>query len=185
MYNIPNSRYLLKSLPLTDNWIKVYWMRAGSGPHATFAGEQVIDELAHAAKMDPVAFRIQNVVQGNDWSTGPDAGPAAGGAERGHEGGELAAEGDGLEPVGRERRQRPRVSPGRTSTTRRPTAQTAAIADIEVNKKTGKITVKHVYQAVSAGSPSIPAGSRTRSSAGSRRSSAACSRSSTATARRT
>jgi CO/xanthine dehydrogenase Mo-binding subunit len=30
-------------------------------------------------------------------------------------------------------------------------AQTAAVADVEVNKKTGKVTVKHVYQAVSAG----------------------------------
>src|SRR5262249_60426783 len=30
-------------------------------------------------------------------------------------------------------------------------AQTAAIADIQLNKKTGKITVKHVYQAASAG----------------------------------
>ena len=30
-------------------------------------------------------------------------------------------------------------------------AQTAAIADITVNKKTGKITVKHVYQALSVG----------------------------------
>ena len=67
MYNIPNSRYLLKSIPLRNNWIKAHWMRAGSAPHTTFAGEQVIDELAHAAKMDPVAFRIQNVDQGNDW----------------------------------------------------------------------------------------------------------------------
>ena len=54
----------MKSLPLRDNWIKAYWLRAGSSPHTTFAGEQVIDELAHAAKMDPVAFRMQNVVQG-------------------------------------------------------------------------------------------------------------------------
>jgi hypothetical protein len=39
------------------------------GAHATvFAGEQAIDELAHAAKIDPVAFRIQNVVQGNNWA---------------------------------------------------------------------------------------------------------------------
>jgi len=30
-------------------------------------------------------------------------------------------------------------------------AQTAAIADIEVNKKTGKVTVKHVWQSLSAG----------------------------------
>ena len=41
MYNIPNNRYLLKSIPLVGNWIKVYWLRGGSSPHATFAGEQV------------------------------------------------------------------------------------------------------------------------------------------------
>ena len=72
----------------------------------------------------------------------------------------------GIEPVGRERRHAAAGSPGRTSTTRSTMAQTAAIADIEVNKKTGKITVKHVYQAAERrASPSIPAGSRTRSSA--------------------
>ena len=43
-------------------------MRAVSAHDVIFAGEQVIDELAHAAKMDPVAFRIQNVIQGNDWA---------------------------------------------------------------------------------------------------------------------
>ena len=37
-----------------------------------------------------------------------EIGPAARGTERGHEGGELAAEGDGLETVGRQRRDRPR-----------------------------------------------------------------------------
>ncbi len=65
MYQVPNVRYLLKSIPIRNNWIKVYWLRGGSAPHATFAGEQVIDELAHAAKMDPVAFRVQNLTQGD------------------------------------------------------------------------------------------------------------------------
>ena len=37
-------------------------------------------------------------------------------------------------------------------------AQTAAVADVEVNKKTGKVTVKHVYQAVSAGLAVYPDG---------------------------
>ena len=37
-------------------------------------------------------------------------------------------------------------------------AQIAAIADIEVNKKTGKITVKHVYEAVSPGLAVYPGG---------------------------
>ena len=109
MYNIPNNRYLLKSIPLIGNWIKAHWMRAGSAPHTTFAGEQVIDELAHAAKMDPVAFRIQNVAQGNDWAQGQSHDQLLARAERGHQGRQLAAAGHGLEPVGRQRRQRPRV----------------------------------------------------------------------------
>ena len=37
-------------------------------------------------------------------------------------------------------------------------APTAAIADVEVNKKTGKITVKHVYHALSAGLAVYPDG---------------------------
>ena len=37
-------------------------------------------------------------------------------------------------------------------------AQTAAIADVEVNKKTGKVTVKHVYHAMSAGLAVYPDG---------------------------
>ena len=36
-------------------------MRAPLAPAAVFAYEQLIDELAHAAKMDPVAFRLQNI----------------------------------------------------------------------------------------------------------------------------
>ena len=63
----------------------------------------------------------------------------------------LATAGHGLEPVGRERGHAAAVSPGRTPTTPTTYAQTAAVADVEVNKKTGKVTVKHVYQAVSAG----------------------------------
>jgi nicotinate dehydrogenase subunit B len=151
MYNIPNSRYLVKSIPLQGNWIKAHWMRAGSGPHTTFAGEQVIDELAHAANIDPVAFRIQNAVRGNDWL----------GRSEAHD--QLLAV---LNAVTQAAGWQPRVMASKLSDANvvagrgvawsnvdNPAtyAQTAAIADVEVNKKTGKITVKHVYQAVSAG----------------------------------
>jgi nicotinate dehydrogenase subunit B len=150
MYNLPTNRYLLKSLPILNNWIKVHWMRAGSAPHTTFAGEQVIDELAHAANMDPVAFRIQNVVQGNDLTKSQAHDPL------------LAV----LNAVTQSAGWQPKVAASKLSDANIVTgrgvawsnadnpvayAQTAAIADIEVNKKTGKITVKHVYQAVSAG----------------------------------
>ena len=150
MYNIPNNRYLAKSIPLLGNWFKAHWMRAGSGPHTTFAGEQVIDELAHAAGIDPVAFRIQNVVQGNDITQSQAKDPL------------LAV----LSAVTQAAGWQPRVSGSNLSSENIVTgrgvawsnadnpatyAQTAAIADIEVNKKTGKITVKHVWQSLSAG----------------------------------
>src|SRR5206468_218307 len=120
------------------NWIKAHWMRAGSGPHTTFAGEQVIDELARAAGIDPVAFRIQNVVQGNDITQSQAKDPL------------LAV----LNAVTQVASWQPRVSAASLSTADIVTgrgvawsnadapatyAQTAAIADIEVNKKTGKI----------------------------------------------
>jgi nicotinate dehydrogenase subunit B len=158
MYSVPNTRYLMKSIPLVGNWIKVYWLRGGSAPHVIFAGEQVIDELAHAAKMDPVAFRIQNVTQGNDW------------LEKGQTKDQLLAV---LNAVTQAANWQPRVSASNLSDADVVTgrgvawsnadntktyAQTAAIADIEVNKKTGKISVKHVYQAVSTGLAVYPDG---------------------------
>jgi nicotinate dehydrogenase subunit B len=150
MYNIPNNRYLVKSIPLLNNWIKVHWMRAGSAPHTTFAGEQVIDELARAANMDPVAFRIQNVTRGNDVTQGQTKDQL------------LAV----LDAVTKAANWQPRVMASNLSDANIVTgrgvawsnayspktmAQTAAVADVQVNKKTGKVTVKHVYQAVSAG----------------------------------
>jgi CO/xanthine dehydrogenase Mo-binding subunit len=151
MYNIPNGRYVVKSIPLVGNWIKVYWLRGGSAPHVTFAGEQVMDELAHAAKMDPVAFRIQNITQGNDWLT------------KGQTRDQLLAV---LNAVTKEANWTPRVTASNLSDANvvsgrgfawsnadntKTYAQTAAIADIEVNKKSGKITVTHIYNGIDAG----------------------------------
>jgi CO/xanthine dehydrogenase Mo-binding subunit len=146
MYNIPNTRYLVKSIPLPGNWIKTDWMRAGSSPHVTFAGEQVVDELAHAAGIDPVAFRRQNLVQ-----------DAAGANSRRT----LLAV---LDAATHAAKWQPRVAASKLSdanvVTGRgvawtnaygPNEQAAAVADIEVNKKTGKITVNHIYCAYSAG----------------------------------
>jgi CO/xanthine dehydrogenase Mo-binding subunit len=151
MYNLPSSRYLVKSIPLQNNWFKTYWMRAGSAPHTTFAMEQVVDDLAHAVGLDPVAFRIQNVNQGNDWL----------GKGQSHD--QLLAV---LNAVTQSANWQPRVSAATLSKDQVVTgrgvawsnvdapktyAQTAAIADIAVNKKTGKVTVKHVYHALSVG----------------------------------
>jgi nicotinate dehydrogenase subunit B len=151
MYNLPNSRYLLKSIPLQGNWFKTYWMRAGASPHTVFAMEQVVDDLAQLSGIDPVAFRIQNINQGNDWL----------GKGQSHD--QLLAV---LNAVTATAKWQPRVSASNLSKedivtgrgvawsnvdSPKTYAQTAAIADVEVNKKTGKVMVKHVYQAASAG----------------------------------
>jgi len=148
-YHVANNRYLLKSLPLKDNWIKADWFRAGNSVLATFAGEQVIDELARAANMDPVAFRVQNVTRG------PMREPL------------LAV----LNAVTSAAKWQPRVTASTLSgatvvsgrgiawgNVDKPGVPTAVVADIEVNKKTGKIDVRHVYHAFSGGLSVYPGG---------------------------
>jgi CO/xanthine dehydrogenase Mo-binding subunit len=123
-------------------------MRCGSAPIVTWAGEQMVDELARAAKMDPVAFRRQNVVQD---ATGPNTQRSL-----------LAV----LHAATKAANWQPKVAASNLSDanvvsgrsvawsdvyTVSGQTKTAAVADVEVNTKTGKITVKHVYQAFSAG----------------------------------
>jgi CO/xanthine dehydrogenase Mo-binding subunit len=150
IYNVANSRSLLKSLPLKDNWISADWFRHGSRIPVAFATEQVIDDLAHAAAMDPVAFRVQNVL------------PAARDSL-------LAV----LDSVTGAANWQPKVAASKLSDAdvvdgrgiawyglsgTDAATKVAAIADVSVNKKTGKVTVKHVYQAFSSGLLVYPGG---------------------------
>jgi CO/xanthine dehydrogenase Mo-binding subunit len=143
MYNVPNTRYVVKTIPLQNTWIKADWMRAGSSPHATFAGEQVMDELARAAGIDTVAFRRQNVTQGEMKDRMLAVLDAV-----------IQAAGGWTPQVGPAKPAAGNVVTGRGiawSNVYGPSIQTAAIADVEVNKKTGKLTVKHIYMAMSSG----------------------------------
>jgi nicotinate dehydrogenase subunit B len=157
MYNLPNQRYTATELQLTGNWVSGSYMRSVMAQCVVFAGEQAIDDLAHAANMDPVAFRIQNVLQGNDWGQGQRRDQL------------LAL----LNAVAKAANWQPKVSASNLSDANvvagrgvawqdvyNPIAMapTAVIADVEVNKKTGKITVKHVYHALSAGLAVYPDG---------------------------
>jgi nicotinate dehydrogenase subunit B len=156
-YNVANNRHVLKSLPLQGNWIKSDWMRTGSAPHAAFAGEQVIDELAYLAKIDPVAFRLQNVTQGAMKEP-------------------LLAV---MDAVVKAAKYQPRTSASKLSDDRvvtgrgvawtnnnKPGVPSASIADITVDKKTGKVVAKHVWQAVSAGLSVSPDGVANQSDGG-------------------
>jgi CO/xanthine dehydrogenase Mo-binding subunit len=66
-----NKRVLAKTQPLYGGSFKSDPLRAPGAPQSHFAGEQIVDELAFAANMDPIAFRRQNLdmstVTGQKW----------------------------------------------------------------------------------------------------------------------
>ena len=52
---------LNKTQPLYGGAFRCNFLRAPSAPQQFFASEQIVDELAYAMKMDPVAFRRLNI----------------------------------------------------------------------------------------------------------------------------
>ena len=143
-YTIPNLEVTSKAVPVLDTgYFKVTFLRAPSGQQALFASEQMIDELAHAAKMDPVAFRRQNIATAND----PAAGSPGGGAWIGV-----------LDAVSKTANWQPNVAGSALASGNIVTgrgialggfanSQVGVVADITVNKSTGKIRVDHLYAA--------------------------------------
>jgi CO/xanthine dehydrogenase Mo-binding subunit len=163
-YEIPNWRVLWKTLPLYNNYFPTTFMRASQSAQTTFATEVFADELAYAAKMDPVAFRRQNVrktqligsvqagatqvpwsfqerflgvlnavAQASNWQ------PRVAGSQLSDE---TIVRGRGVS-------WGPRAWPATFG---------AAVVEIEVNKKTGKILVEHIYAAQDSGLVVNPAG---------------------------
>jgi len=64
LYRVPNIRYLAECV-YTNN-IYCQAMRGYGNPQATFAIESSMDELAEAAGIDPLEFRLRNVNQPGD-----------------------------------------------------------------------------------------------------------------------
>jgi len=62
-------RRIGKSLPLANNYLKATFLRGPLSPQTCFGSEQLIDELAHAAGIDPYQFRLQNITTAS--STNP------------------------------------------------------------------------------------------------------------------
>jgi CO/xanthine dehydrogenase Mo-binding subunit len=144
-YNIPNRKAIGKSLPLQDNYFKTTFLRAPLANQSAFAAEQLVDELAYAAKMDPVAFRLKNIATAT--SQVPDV------ALRWK---------NALETVAKAANWKSKVAASNVSSANVVTGRgvafghfantrVAAIADVSVNRKTGKITVSHVYVGSDAG----------------------------------
>ena len=120
-------------------------MRAPLAPGSVFAYEQLIDELAHAANMDPVAFRLQNITNNAfetqkglpfTWDRWKNVLT------------EVAKISNWQAKVAASKAQSGNVATGR-GVALGGFAETMAgiVADISVNKQSGKVTVTHLYGA--------------------------------------
>jgi CO/xanthine dehydrogenase Mo-binding subunit len=73
MYVIPNRRFTTHVIPLPLVWetpLRTGNLRDPDGPQVTFASESFIDELAAAAKSDPVEFRLRLLTGRTDDDSG-------------------------------------------------------------------------------------------------------------------
>ena len=136
VYAMPNVRLINHHVPGLDGYLKGGNLRSPMDLSISFASEQTIDELAHALRMDPVSFRRSNMTNPR-WIGVMDA-------------------------VTRAANWAPRVAysaaPGAQVVTGRGiglgthlVSYGAAVADIEVDRETGKIKVMHLYGAMDAG----------------------------------
>ena len=164
MYAVPNRRMAghVVSLPLVwETPLRTGNLRDPNGPQVTFAGESFIDELASAAKEDPVQFRLR-LLQNSARGAGPA--PASVQADPPEDANfkrarsiavvKAAAEKFGWTP-------RPSPDPNRGTgdiLTGRGFAYTyrnqtivANVAEVEVNRRTGRVWVKRLVCAHDCG----------------------------------
>jgi CO/xanthine dehydrogenase Mo-binding subunit len=149
VYAIPNRRMSgeVISLPLVwETPLRTGNLRDPNGPQSTFAAESFIDELAAAAKTDPLAFRMKMLTA----STTDD-----GGFRRARSIAVLKAV---AEAYGWEPRPTPRPPAGGTVLTGRGVAYSfrgqtivALIAEVEVNRQTGHVWAKRLVCAHDCG----------------------------------
>jgi nicotinate dehydrogenase subunit B len=137
MYDIPHRRLTGKTLPLFEGYFANGPLRDPAGPQTSFASEQLIDELAYAANMDPLAFRRLNV--SDDRWLGVLNAAAQAARWKPRVASTVKQSGDLVSGRG--------FAFGRHGSA----GMAAAVAEITVGRKTGAITVKHVYNALDAG----------------------------------
>ena len=140
MYVVPNRRMTTHVVPLPLVWetpLRTGNLRDPDGPQVTFAAESFIDELAAAAKADPLDFRMKLLTA----STADDSG-----LKRARSIATVKAAADAF---GWERRPSPgprgsgEILTGRgIAYSYRSQTVVAQIAEVEVNRRTGHVWVK-------------------------------------------
>jgi nicotinate dehydrogenase subunit B len=141
IYATPNLRIVNHQVPGAA-YLKGGWLRSPLDLSVSFASEQAIDELAFLLNMDPYEFRKRNITD-DRWMGVLEA----------------AAKAANWTP----RRAAPAQSGAKIVTGRGIGLGThlvsygGAVAEIEVNKETGRVTAKHLYGAIDAGLTVNPA----------------------------
>ena len=158
MYGIPNRRLAGSVVPLPLAWetpIRTGNLRDPDGPQVTFASESFIDELAAAAGTDPVAFRLRLL----EAREGDDSG-----FKRARS---IACLKAAAEAFGWDARPSPGPRGAGDVLTGRGVAyayrsQTVAVevAEVEVNRRTGRVWVKRLVCAHDCGLVVNPEGLR-------------------------
>ena len=158
MYVIPSRRIAthVVSLPLVfETPLRTGNLRDPNGPQVTFASESFIDELATAAKADPVEFRLRLLTASTDDDSGFKRARS------------IAVVKAAAETFGWDARPSPKPLGSGTILTGRGIAyafrgQTvvAEIAEVEVNRRTGHVWVKRVVCAHDCGLVINPDGLR-------------------------
>ncbi|MBP7777142.1 MAG: xanthine dehydrogenase family protein molybdopterin-binding subunit [Acidobacteria bacterium] len=148
-YAIPIRRMAGSVVPMPLAWetpVRTGNLRDPDGPQVTFASESFIDELAAAAKADPVAFRLALLERG----TSDDAGHKRARS--------IACLKAAAETFGWTARPSPGPRPATDVVTGRGVAyayrsETVAVemVDVEVNRRTGRIWVKRIVCAHDCG----------------------------------
>jgi nicotinate dehydrogenase subunit B len=135
MYKIQHRRVTSHAVPMV-NYLRGAALRSPLDLSFAFASEQTIDELATALKMDPIEFRRRNI--GDErWLGVLDAAAQAAGWKPKVMGSQLSVD-DVVRGVG--------VALGTHHV-----SYGAAVAEIEVNRKTGAIVAKRLYGAMDCG----------------------------------
>lgn len=141
MYAVPNIRLVNHHVPALE-YLRGAWLRSPLDLSFAFAAEQAIDELAYKLNLDPYEFRKRNIAD-ERWQGVLDG----------------AARAAGWTP----RRAASNLASASVVTGRGIGLGThlqswgGAVADIEVNKQTGKVRILHLYGAIDAGLAVNPA----------------------------
>jgi nicotinate dehydrogenase subunit B len=135
MYDIPNYKLINHKLPGLQ-YLKGAWLRSPLDLSLTFASEQAIDQLAYLLKEDPYEFRRRNI-KDERWLGVLNAAAQAAKWIPGRAAANLSSA---------------KIVTGRGIGVGTHLASWGgAVAEIEVNKETGRVVAKHLYGAIDAG----------------------------------